>query len=317
MKFKKMKKFNLKLFGESALLDYGIWDAMTKGGAQTGTEMSCFDVAFICGLLETYKPKNILEVGVSAGGTTRIIYEAMRKISSDFSLTSVDLNTEWYRDNTRKTAWFMNMAPGEKMNWRLLTGKYLPEVIEGLEAPFDFCILDTVHRMPGELLDYLVALPFMQTGGIFAFHDVILHLCHRSSQYSNQILFDVCVGDKIMLLNSRYGNLPNIAAVKITDDTYKYVANVFMALAMKWSYSLSDNEFFIYYNFFNKYYGEEAATYFGLAREWNEKNLREKPLPIKKERKTDAQLSKLLLRKMLKFILPYGIVNFAQTNRYK
>ena len=43
-------------------------------------EMSEFESAFLCGLLNKFQPKKILEVGVAAGGTTAIILQCMKNI---------------------------------------------------------------------------------------------------------------------------------------------------------------------------------------------------------------------------------------------
>ena len=71
-------------------------------------EMSEFDSAFLCGLLKTFRPKKILEVGVASGGSTSIILQALEDIGEPYKMYSVDASAGWYRDKTKPSG-FMAM----------------------------------------------------------------------------------------------------------------------------------------------------------------------------------------------------------------
>lgn len=61
----------IRIFANDGFLDFSIRDSLPEEIAPI--EMSPFDSGFLCGLMKKYRPKRILEVGVSAGGTTSII----------------------------------------------------------------------------------------------------------------------------------------------------------------------------------------------------------------------------------------------------
>lgn len=66
-------------------------------------EMSEFESAYLCGLINKFKPKKILEVGVAGGATTGIIIETLQETrdrSENIKIFSVDLNSDFYRNKT-------------------------------------------------------------------------------------------------------------------------------------------------------------------------------------------------------------------------
>lgn len=303
---------NLKM-GEQGIYDETILATLPVPDL-TRIEMSNEQQSFLYALLKRFRPANLLECGVSAGGSSILLLHALEKLELESQLVSVDLNADWYRDKSRKTGWAAKKLYPDKNNWRLVTGKFLPEVIEELDMEFDFCLLDTVHSLPGELLDFLVVLPFLKEGCVVALHDTMLHLASNSNQFATRILNDVCVGDKIYPPQASLGHA-NISAFLVTADTCRYAGDVFAALGMRWAYALDEHQYSLYYNYFLKYYGDEAAAWFARAKEWNHANLLASlPAPPRPER-TDRELMWLLLRTMLKNILPYGLVSFIKAHR--
>ena len=65
-------------------------------------EMSEWQLSFLCGLLKNNNPKKIVEIGVSAGGTTAVIMETLRLMDSNAKLYSVDYSVDFYRNNAKK-----------------------------------------------------------------------------------------------------------------------------------------------------------------------------------------------------------------------
>ena len=68
--------------------------------------MTEFESAFLCGLLNKFKPKKILEVGVCSGGTTAIILQCMEKIGQKYEMYSVDVAEKCPHDTSRETGFF-------------------------------------------------------------------------------------------------------------------------------------------------------------------------------------------------------------------
>lgn len=258
---------------------------------EAATELSAENCSFLAGLIRRYRPATLLEVGVSAGGSSALILHILDKLGLGSELVSVDLNDRWYRDTSRLTGWAARELYPDREDWRLITGKYLPEVIEGLDREFDFCFLDTVHSLPGELLDYLVILPFMREGGIMAMHDTVLYFLNNNTRaVATRVLFDACVGRKI-IPPQHSPHDANLSAFQITPDTYAHVANVFFALCMPWAYRLDEAQLGLYHVFFRKYYGEQAADWFVMAANLNKCEYRGAALAGKER---ERQVLKLL-----------------------
>lgn len=91
----------------------------------------------------------------------------------------------------------------------------------------------------------------MHDNGIIVFHDIHLHFGNKQSAYATKLIFDSCVGQKLMARAlSRSNMLPNIGALIIGNNIQKYIKDCFQLFSMKWEYQIKDSEFKIYYDFF-------------------------------------------------------------------
>lgn len=208
--------------------------------------MSESESAFLCGLLRKFKPKKIVECGVAAGGTTAIILKTLENIGQEYSMKSIDISEKLYRGPDEKSGFL-----AEPIKENLKVGKHefylgtvLPLVIDEIGCDIDFLILDTTHSMPGEGLDFLVALPYLKENAIVCMHDVSLNQTSKNviggmNQHATTALFSAVTAKKFLNfildenLNPTY---PNIAAFQITEDTMKNIENVFLTLILRWRY---------------------------------------------------------------------------------
>ena len=120
----------------------------------------------------------------------------------------------------------------------------VPDVIDEVGDGIDFLILDTVHMVPGEILDFPVCLPYLKDNAIVVLHDVILHATSiYINNYATQLLLDCITADKMPVfgVDNEIG-YPNIAAFRINNDTKKYIYDVFSAMLLPWQYKVSDEE---------------------------------------------------------------------------
>lgn len=254
------------------LIDPDIYDSAALDSfpmKESAIELAGCNAMFLAGLIRRYRPKTLLEVGVSAGGSSALLLHVLDRLGMDSEVVSVDLSERWNKDAAFATGWAAKKLYPKKKNWRLYTGKFLPEIIEDLDMEFDFCFLDTVHALPGEILDYLVALPFMREDGVIAMHDTSLYFYGKAPDaLATRVLITACVGEKIWPPQISEDDA-NLCAFQITPDTYKNLGNIFSALFLPWAYLLDGRQFRIYHAFFLRYYGSEAAELFSRAKEWN------------------------------------------------
>ncbi|MBE6035981.1 MAG: class I SAM-dependent methyltransferase [Clostridiales bacterium] len=250
-------------------------------------EMTEFESAFLCGLIKKFKPKKILEVGIAAGGTSAIILKCLDMIKlHQANLISVDLNRQFYKNIEKESGFLADQVKinGDIKHTKIL-GKYLPEIIETIGCDIDFFVLDTVHFLPGELLDFPVALPFLSENCIFCLHDFAYHI-GKPNGFSNQLLYDTIVADKIINYGPSKENIffPNIAAARLNSDTRKYIYYYFNAFSMPWKYMPKETELNIYNNFYKKYY-KDIAFIFDLCCKANKKSMAQQQAQQQKDKK--------------------------------
>ena len=58
----------------------------------SAAEMSKWQLAFLCGLIKENKPKKIVEVGTSAGGTAAVLMNCVHMLGLDAEIYAVDIN---------------------------------------------------------------------------------------------------------------------------------------------------------------------------------------------------------------------------------
>lgn len=236
-----------------------------------GIEMSEFESAFLCGLIRKKCPTRILEVGVAGGGTTAIILTLLEEIGKQCSMVSIDASERYYRAESQKSGFmaFDIIKRLKSVDHRMVYG-YLPSYIEGLGEGIDFCVLDTVHLLPGELLDFLVMLPFLNDGAVVVIHDISLNQRFWDSDKSiaTNVLFSSVVGEKIIMYDESKiagTDYPNIGAIVISKDTREYVQNLFCSLLLNWEYILSSDDISLYKGFYDRYYTKDDVKIFESA----------------------------------------------------
>ncbi len=234
-------------------------------------EMSEFESAFLCGLIRKYEPKKILEVGVAAGGSTAIILQCLEDIGNKYEMHSVDVSEKYYRTRDKQTG-FLADSIRKNLNsgtHKFYFGKILPLVIDDIGRDIDFVILDTVHSLPGEILDFLVVLPYLKDNAIVCLHDVVYHQSKLKNAFGHAtgLLFSAVTADKMLNFlpdeedqyKSRYAN---IAAFQINSQTMKNIYNVFLSLTLRWAYLPPQEHFNAYAEFIVKNYSQDLNSIF-------------------------------------------------------
>lgn len=210
-----------------------------------GKEMSHFDLAFISSLIKEKRPTKVVEVGTSAGGSCAVMLRCLHDLGIDAEVHVVDILPYVYHDKTRDAGW-LAIEEADLLGMRrphMHLGVVLPQVIEEIGENIDFLVLDTTHSVPGEILEFLVALPYLSDGAIVCMHD--MRQQYRDTKFSTDfattLLMSSVVADKFISTDDKrtYG-YPNIGAFRVTEQTREHVANVAQALTVPWNYQLDD-----------------------------------------------------------------------------
>ena len=176
------------------------------------TDLSDVDLGFICGLIKEQRPQKIVEVGVSAGGTSCVILNCLEKLKLESEFYSVDLSYTYHYDPSKRCGYQISDAAKYLNNLerhKLFLGRNIAQVLENeIGKDIDMLILDTIHYLPGELLDFLVCLPFLSQYAVVVLDDLTFsHSGENTNAIAKKILYDLIVADKVFPENVVYPNL--------------------------------------------------------------------------------------------------------------
>ncbi len=122
------------------------------------------------GVLRKVKPQKVIEIGVSRGGSAVLILNAIKDIQGA-KLYSIEKDKICYKNKDKKSGFLVEEKFPELMkNWKLFLGGVTAEFIESIGDGIDLAFIDTMHVTPGEMLDFLMILPFLKNEAIVVFH---------------------------------------------------------------------------------------------------------------------------------------------------
>lgn len=225
-------------------------------------EMTVDEHGFLCGMIKSFCPKKIVEVGVAGGGTTSVIMKCLEEVNPDAKMFSVDISKECYRRKGKPSGFQLEEVKEHLSNYenhKFYLGDILPKVIKQIGEEIDFVILDTTHALPGEILDFLCILPYLSKNAVVVLHDVVLNLSRSEKSFATKILFDSVQAEKYYDYKNK---ILNIGAFQINESTMENIANVFSALSVSWAYMPSLADMMAYRDCYKQFYDEECIELF-------------------------------------------------------
>lgn len=294
-------------------LEYEIIDSLNF--IKDKCEMSRDQIAFLCGLLKWKKPRKIVEVGVAEGGTTAVAIKCLASLGESVEYHAVDISEKCWNDPDKDTGYVVNEVyekPPKNIEIFWHRGNCLPNYLEKIGVGIDFVILDTVHAVPGEMLDFLAVYPFLRKDAIVCLHDITLcqWLASEDSICTN-VLYGTIPGTRLlpdgMIDGSKY--FSNLGAVQLDNTVNNEIKNIFWNLTLPWRYMLDDNSLMLYANLYEKYYGEEYRSYLADVVKVNRKRMDEKKSREMYSQNAVAEFHEIL-RQNDKIIL-YGAGNYG------
>ena len=227
------------------------------------SEMTYLERYFLNGIVRQTKPKKILELGVSAGGSSAIILNAIKDFDNA-KLYSVDYNTKLYYDNSKNTGFIIDEKFSNLKNkWNLYTGGTAAKFIEEIGGEIDLCLIDTMHVNPGEFLDFLIVLPYLKKNAILILHDIALHYNgNERHSITNCILFSCLRGKKLSFNEGLWNRFANIGAVILDENIKDNILDYLYLLTLPWEYLPTDNDILECQKLFSKNYEEEFVDTF-------------------------------------------------------
>ena len=230
--------------------------------------MTFSEQEYLTDIVRQYKPKKLLELGIASGSSSVLLLNAIQDIS-DSHLTSIDYSTPYYRDKIKNSGFVVDEYPELKKKWTLYTGGMASEFMDKIGGEIDFCFIDTMHALPGEVIDFLLIFPYLKPDAVVVFHDTNLQTWGNWPQCtSNNMLVSAISGEKIIpetFENIFFHNtlktdfqmyFPNITGI-ILDGTQKdKIWDIFNILTQKWKYQLKSEDIVSIKSALKKHYSD-------------------------------------------------------------
>jgi len=236
------------------------------------TELNSVDKTLINGLVLLYQPRKIVEIGISAGGSSIIILNAMKDIT-DAKLYSVDINANWYRNAEKNSGWAVNeYFPHLTDKWNLHIGVDYCEVAHEIGYGIDMLFIDSAHRHPIETINFLCAFPYLKENAVVIVHDTVLYaskLGFLNNCYASKYLTLSVTADKYEPYIDHAPFVSNITAFQINPHTTQYINNVFESLTLPWYGEISDELLNKYREFINRHYTKHLSCIFDKSMKFN------------------------------------------------
>ena len=166
-------------------------------------------------------------------------------------------------------------------NWILFKGNIATEFLEKIGNNIEIAFFDTAHYEPGEILDFLIVLPFLKEEAIVIFHDVAGQIIvpQTRNEWAPYIIYNGIRGKKY-LPSGEYILKQNIGAIKLEKNQKKYYQDYFRLLGGQWQYLPKELHINQIRNFFAKYYDNECLMIFVEAMTFNKKFVKNNPKNI-------------------------------------
>ena len=235
---------------------------------------------FINGAIRRFRPKKIVEIGVREGCGSSIILNAIQDLKSSH-LYSIDLDK---RNFIGKCA--QSLFPNLLSKWTLYKGNIAAKFIEEIGKDIDMVLIDSAHFEPGEILDFLIVLPFLSEEAIIIMHDIANQITAprkyrgwlgKRNEWAPYTIFNSIRG-KIYLPSGKNLLSHDIGARKLDINQKQYYHDYFRILGGQWQYFPKENYIKEMSRYFEKYYDNDCMNIFKEAINFNRKFVKENPM---------------------------------------
>ena len=230
---------------------------------------------FLNGVIRKFRPKKIVEVGTAQGGASIVILNAIQDIENSH-LFSIDLDI-----SNNVGSCVRNYFPEFLNKWTLFQGDVAAKFIEHIGNNIDMLFIDSAHLEPGEILDFLIVLPFLKENAIVGFHDIgnQITVSQQRQEWAPYIIFNMIRGKKY--LPSGHKQLRHDIGIRILDSNQKkYFNDYFRSLGGQWQYFPKEKHISLIYEYLKKYYDDDCLLMFNETVEFNREFVKKNPMGV-------------------------------------
>ena len=154
--------------------------------------------------------------------------------------------------------------------------------MEKIGGNIDLAFFDTTHHEPGEILDFLLILPFLKEEAVVVFHDIDHQITYsrgpmKRSEWASYIIFNIIRGEKFLPMGEGIFN-KDIGAIKLEKNQKKFIHDYCRALGGQWHYFPPESHIELIINFVQKYYDRECFDTIKEAIDFNRDFVKDNPI---------------------------------------
>jgi len=166
-------------------------------------------------------------------------------------------------------------------NWSLFKGNIATEYIEKIGDNIDMVLIDTAHFEPGEILDFLIVLPFLKENAIIILHDIANQITRSvtRNEWAPYLIFNGIRGEKY-LPSGPYILKQDIGAIKLERNQKLFYHDYFRLLGGQWQYFPKETHINQLKHFCKKYYDKKCLIMFEEAISFNRNFVKKNPKKI-------------------------------------
>ena len=138
---------------------------------------------FLYNIIQTFNPKNIVEVGVASGWSSSIILMAVNDLmkansESNYKFRGIDIDTHCYYDRNLEVGYTIDeVLPADAYKGQILRDNSVFAIQNNYQHDeIDLIFIDANHKHPYPAIDMLVALPYLKENAVVVLHDTNLPL---------------------------------------------------------------------------------------------------------------------------------------------
>ena len=234
---------------------------------------------FLNGVVRRFRPKKIVEIGVRTGCASSIILNAIKDVNNSH-LYSIDLNK---RGSIGKCVY--KLFPNLLSKWTLYKGDIAAKFMEEIGKDIDMAFIDSAHFEPGEILDFIIILPFLSEEAIIVMHDIANQITISSiskgwfgkrNEWAPYLIFNSIRG-KIYLPSGGNPLTHDIGARKLDFNQKQYFHDYFRVLGGQWQYFPKEKYIKEMYTYFKKYYDIDCLNIFNESVNFNRRFVKQNP----------------------------------------
>ena len=192
----------------------------------------------LCGLIRANRPSKIVKIGGTNSSATAAILRCIDILKIPCQLYVIDPLPEVfpYTRDIFDLERELEEYPIEACH--LFQGHTPAAYLEEIGGGIDFLILDAVEMIPGNILDFIVTIPYLT-------RNAIVVLCEMRTGTNRNVLFQAVAADKPisqldLCLNAlnpiRFAGTETISVFQLNADTFQYLPDLFALLKCSWNY---------------------------------------------------------------------------------